>query len=88
MKSVFTLVNVSGDLNRMINNINETLGVFITYDDAYNAMNKSEYIDFDMVIEEIELGNANPHSNVLHCWERNVNFDNVDATTVTFKQLF
>ena len=43
MKTVFVLTNESGDLNRMINNVYETLGVFLTYDEAVDAMNKEEY---------------------------------------------
>lgn len=70
MNTVFTLINTSDDLSRMINNIQETLGIFLTYDDAFNAMNKDEYKKFDMVIEEIEVGNANPNSNVIHAWEK------------------
>lgn len=83
MKTVFVLTNESGDLNRMINNVYETLGVFLTYDEAVDAMNKEEYKEFDLVLEEIEIGNSNPETNILHSWERHHGDD-----ALTFEQLF
>lgn len=84
MNTVFILSNESGDINRMINNVYETLGIFLTYYEALNAMNKDEYKTFDLVIEEIVIGNDNPNSNILHSWERYVENDN----TIIFKQIF